>query len=112
MCCGNEAGSYLRLTDTCITQLEAQGPSRTCNESEEEEKGNLEKFLGVAGRRKLPPAPPPRTALARAVCPALVGSTLPRRSLSVLPPKKGQSSKISVHHKTDALARANKKSIL
>jgi len=37
MCCGNEAGSYLRLIDSCITQLEAQGPSRTCNESEEEE---------------------------------------------------------------------------
>jgi len=33
-----EAGSYLRLIDSCITQLEAQGPSRTCNESKEEEK--------------------------------------------------------------------------
>ena len=31
------AGSYLRLTDSCITQLKAQGPSRTCNESQEEE---------------------------------------------------------------------------
>ena len=31
------AGSYLRLTDSCITHLEAQGPSRTCNESKEEE---------------------------------------------------------------------------
>ena len=31
------AGSYLRLIDVCITQLKAQGPSRTCNESEEEE---------------------------------------------------------------------------
>ena len=37
MCCGNEAGSYLRLTDSCITQLEAHGPSRTCTESKEEE---------------------------------------------------------------------------
>ena len=37
MCSGSEAGSYLRLTDSCITQLKAQGPSRTCNESEEEE---------------------------------------------------------------------------
>ena len=27
------AGSYLRLIDSCITQLKAQGPSRTCNES-------------------------------------------------------------------------------
>ena len=35
---GSEAGSYLRLIDSCITQLKAQGPSRTCNESKEEEK--------------------------------------------------------------------------
>ena len=35
--CGTEAGSYLRLIDACITQLKAQGPSRTCNESKEEE---------------------------------------------------------------------------
>ena len=27
-----EAGSYLRLIDSCITQLKAQGPSRTCNQ--------------------------------------------------------------------------------
>jgi len=37
MCCGPEAGSFLRLIDSCITQLKAQGPSRTCNESKEEE---------------------------------------------------------------------------
>ena len=37
MCSGSEAGSYLRLIDSCITQREAQGPSRTCNESKEEE---------------------------------------------------------------------------
>ena len=36
MCCGTEAGSYLRLIDSCITQLKAQGPSRTCNDSKEE----------------------------------------------------------------------------
>ena len=29
--------SFLRLIDSCITQLKAQGPSRTCNESKEEE---------------------------------------------------------------------------
>jgi len=34
---GSEAGSYLRLIDSCITQLKAQRISRTCNESEEEE---------------------------------------------------------------------------
>jgi len=28
----------LRLIDSCITQLKAQGPSRTCDESEEEKK--------------------------------------------------------------------------
>jgi len=37
-----EAGSYLRLIDSCITQLNAQGPSRTCNESKEEEEGSRE----------------------------------------------------------------------
>ena len=37
ICCGTETGSYLRLIDFCITQLKAQGPSRTCNESKEEE---------------------------------------------------------------------------
>ena len=36
MCCGTEAGSYLRLIDSFITQLKVQGPSRTCNESKEE----------------------------------------------------------------------------
>ena len=33
---GSEAGSCLRLIDVCITQIKAQGPSGTCNESEEE----------------------------------------------------------------------------
>ena len=36
MCCGTEVSSYLRRIDSCITQLKAQGPSRTCNENEEE----------------------------------------------------------------------------
>jgi len=27
ICSGSEAGSYLRLIDSCITQLKAQGPS-------------------------------------------------------------------------------------
>ena len=31
-------GSYLRLIDSCIAKLKAQGPSRTCNESKEEVK--------------------------------------------------------------------------
>ena len=29
----------MRLIDSCITQLKAQGPARTCNESKEEEEG-------------------------------------------------------------------------
>ena len=33
---GSDAGSFLRLIDSCITQLKAQRPSRTCNESKEE----------------------------------------------------------------------------
>ena len=44
----DEAGSYLRLIDFCITQLKAQGPSRTCNESTEEGEsltGGVEPFL-------------------------------------------------------------------
>ena len=34
-----EAGSYLRLIDSCITQLKTPGPSSFCNESKEEEEG-------------------------------------------------------------------------
>ena len=41
MCCGTEAGSYLRLIDSCITHLKAQRPSRTCNESKEEAEEDL-----------------------------------------------------------------------
>ena len=52
------AGSYLRLIDSCITQLKAQGPSRTCNESKEEEEkgfgcvgeGNVVEGLGFCGK--------------------------------------------------------------
>ena len=33
---GGGHAPYVRLTDSCITQLKAQGPSRTCNESKEE----------------------------------------------------------------------------
>jgi len=32
---GSEAGSYVRLIDSCITQRKAQRPFRTCNESKE-----------------------------------------------------------------------------
>ena len=40
-CCGIEAGSYLRRIDSCITQLKAQGHSRTCSESKEDEEGEV-----------------------------------------------------------------------
>ena len=36
-----EVGSYLRLIDSCITQLEAQGPSWTCNERKKEEEDDV-----------------------------------------------------------------------
>ena len=36
-CSGSKSGSYLRLIDSCITQLKAHGPFKTCDESKEEE---------------------------------------------------------------------------
>ena len=45
MCCGTEAGSHLRIIDSCNTQLTAQGPSRTCDESKDEEE---EVYVGDA----------------------------------------------------------------
>jgi len=47
-----EARTCLRLIDSCITQLKAQGPSRTYNESKEEEEETSESIP--------PPSPPPR----------------------------------------------------
>ena len=50
MCSGSEAGSYLRLMNSCITQLEAQGPSRTWNEitdDDEEEDAGMRAFTLV-----------------------------------------------------------------
>ena len=44
ICSGSEAGSYLSLIDSCITQLKAQGPSRTCNERKEEEEEEVSKL--------------------------------------------------------------------
>jgi len=45
-----EAGSYLRLIDFCITQLKAQGPSRTCNESKEESRRRQLRSPQILGR--------------------------------------------------------------
>jgi hypothetical protein len=38
-----EGGSYLRLIDSGITQLKAQGLSRNCNENREEEEEEKKK---------------------------------------------------------------------
>ena len=35
VCSSSEAGSYLKHIDSCVTQLKAEGPSRTCSESTE-----------------------------------------------------------------------------
>jgi len=56
MCSGSEAGSYLRLIDSCINQLKAQGPPRTCNESKEEEE-TIEFCAPLAGTRMRPRVP-------------------------------------------------------
>ena len=52
-----EAGSYLRLIDSCMTQLKAQGPSGICNESKEEEEAFLAWSAAVS---HLPPWRQPR----------------------------------------------------
>ena len=45
--CGNDEGSYLRIMDSCFTQLKAQEPSRTCTERKEEEEEVNGSCLGV-----------------------------------------------------------------
>ena len=40
--------SYVRLIDFCITQLKAQGPSRFCKESNEEEVRPAAKREGIS----------------------------------------------------------------
>ena len=46
ICSGSEVGSYLRFIDSCITQLKAQGPCRTWNESKEEEEEDVGSYFG------------------------------------------------------------------
>ena len=58
MCGGSEASSYLRLIDSCITQLKAQGPSRTYKEIKEDEEA-----LGGSGTRRSAPGLPPPPSL-------------------------------------------------
>ena len=52
MCSGFKASSYLRLVDSRITQLEAQGRLRTCNESREEEKDTVQMTVEIISFRK------------------------------------------------------------
>ena len=47
-----ETTRYLRLIAFCITQLKAQGPSRTCNESEEEEEEEETSRSGAPSRER------------------------------------------------------------
>ena len=78
---GSEAGSNLRPIDSCITQLEAQGPYRTCNESKEEEaQRERERDWYVIAQK---PAPAPHLAHPEG-CAALriVPVTMPRASRS------------------------------
>ena len=51
--------SYLRLTGSCIAQRKAQGPSRTCNKSkEEEEEAEASQVIqGYLAHKKQPPPP-------------------------------------------------------
>ena len=48
ICSGSEAGSYLRLIDSCVTQLKAQGPSSKEVVEEEEEKEETGVNRGVS----------------------------------------------------------------
>ena len=60
MCSDSEGGSYLRLIDSCITQLKAQRPSRTCKEctEKEEEVATVHsQHYGVHASCTLAPAP-------------------------------------------------------
>ena len=59
-----EAGSYFRRIDFCITQLKAQGPSRTCNESKEEEEYQR------SNRAAIPIGPVDEPEIAGLKCPA------------------------------------------
>jgi len=49
---------YLRLIDSCITQLKAQRPARTCNESTEERE-RVDDLLGGVLNLLDPPRPAP-----------------------------------------------------
>ena len=78
---GSEAGSYLRRIDQCVTQLKAQGPSRTCTgskEAEEEKRWSRSRrpprhtaptalYRGTSLIRKRPPLGPYSSPMPRAL---------------------------------------------
>ena len=47
----------MRLIDSCITQLKAQGHSWTCNESDEEEEEVMPRFFQELGKTPAPSDP-------------------------------------------------------
>ena len=57
---GVTCASYLRLIDSCVTQLKVQGPSRTCNESKEERPAPRSPCARPAPPRR-PTTPPQRS---------------------------------------------------
>jgi len=80
------SGSYLRLIDSCITQLKAQGPSRTCNESKaEEEEVQSGELTGTRLSARTCRAPAGRTHAISRLCASLSLSPLSRLSLSPEP---------------------------
>ena len=91
----SSSGSYSRLTDSCITQIKAHGPSRTCNES---------KIAPPPPRR--PPWPPP---MRRTPVPPD-----PRRRRSGMPVKRFRGGLVCkahrlMHHSTLGLRVIKKK---
>jgi len=92
-CSGSEAGSFLRLIDSCITQLKSQGPSRTCNESKEEVSVLLERAVKMPRRLKRL-----RVILDKSRCCASCFTLNPPLCIRVFPPSVScvQSSSTSV----------------
>jgi len=52
MCSGSKEGLYLRVIDSCITQLKGQKPSRTFTKSKEEEEKKYQPRSEVAADLK------------------------------------------------------------
>ena len=87
ICSGSKSSSYLRLIDSCITQLKDHGPPRTCNEGEGKETSEFKQQReGVRFKRnpavlrashQRPPRPPPVFAPPPVRMPGAPRRTLP-----------------------------------